>query len=892
MSSSLLLLLLCALGCSSGRKASPPVEPAANASFTRHKTNICYSGAATDLDLLRQSRERKQEWKAKGVCKNVETLDVMQAMYHLSRPLSYNTTNKRSSQCQQLRTVANTTFCEDLLPPKEKCVVHSVFATSSCSSLGPMEFERYIMSLCRLELFVFHPGGTCVLPAPFSGPATKDFALHTRQIWERRGQYYCAYYRLLEEAMRSDATATVSLLKMQTLDTVDANVMDGVQFTMLADMHMHVPELVRRIRQLVVTLPFHRGSLVDHIGREAEHGINMYMASELLLPFRAAASRTLPLSAGRLAELRPTPLREMLEKVGIDAETQHFIVSLYLLEEGFDEESSTQRRAAAAQWRPLRGATEILDDLRIGALPLARFCRIPDQGQTQSEMLNWIKTQLRARCQPYNMWVHCDYSRDYSAFLPCPEDIVNVLALDYASKHRWCDFSSAHAAIETLAVAPAAAQAFNAHAAVAAPGRLKIAFFITVYTDAEFIQRLLSRIYDRQHIYLLHVDANDGERSFFRQLQSAVQSTFLGSSKHGNGDRPAANIQLCQEVKIVYGASTATILLSKAMAFFSREVRAYKWSYLIALTGSDYPLLPLAQIERILSHRLAAPGGGMPFVMAWSQASSDDVARLQELRPELYRDDPDVAFSLRVLQRERGYRLMGTTLHELRAGNLGAVYTCANTTGFYRLEARRSMNNTQWLFPKFSVRGDKGRASTDVSPAGKIPSLVDGDHRVWKKSDPATTAAYDAQSVDYIANSVEGRKYFHFFKNTLLGSEEHYYVTLLYNWPRTRAFVQTLAAQGVWNTWEMGTADPEAYSRMAKKRGFSRGSLKGQGGFKTHTNFLTEGEFAVLAGSSRRGVLFARKFSRHTGALLDALDAYVHDNVSTDAGKHWPGFLQ
>ena len=128
--------------------------------------------------------------------------------------------------------------------------------------------------------------------------------------------------------MRSDATATVSLLKMQTLDTVDANVMDGVQFTMLADMHMHVPELVRRIRQLVVTLPFHRGSLVDHIGREAEHGINMYMASELLLRFRAAASRTLPLSAGRLAELRATPLREMLEKVGIDAETQHFIVSL------------------------------------------------------------------------------------------------------------------------------------------------------------------------------------------------------------------------------------------------------------------------------------------------------------------------------------------------------------------------------------------------------------------------------------------------------------------------------------------------------------------------------------------------------------------------------------
>ena len=65
--------------------------------------------------------------------------------------------------------------------------------------------------------------------------------------------------------------------------------------------------------------------------------------------------------------------------------------------------------------------------------------------------------------------------------------------------------------------------------------------------------------------------------------------------------------------------------------------------------------------------------------------------------------------------------------------------------------------------------------------------------------------AYDKESVEYIVNSMEGKKYYHFFKHMLLGSEEHYYVSLLYNWPRTKAFIQTLSAESVWNTWKFGT---------------------------------------------------------------------------------------
>lgn len=63
------------------------------------------------------------------------------------------------------------------------------------------------------------------------------------------------------------------------------------------------------------------------------------------------------------------------------------------------------------------------------------------------------------------------------------------------------------------------------------------------------------------------------------------------------------------------------------------------------------------------------------------------------------------------------------------------------------------------------------------------------------------------------------------------GSEEHYYVSLLYNWPRTRAFVQSLSAQIVWNTWELGLWEQ-------------------QQGFQTHTHFLSLNEIDILAGNN------------------------------------------
>ena len=107
----------------------------------------------------------------------------------------------------------------------------------------------------------------------------------------------------------------------------------------------------------------------------------------------------------------------------------------------------------------------------------------------------------------------------------------------------------------------------------------------------------------------------------------------------------------------------------------------------------------------------------------------------------------------------------------------------------------------------------------------------------------------------------------------LLGSEEHYYVSLLYNWPRTKDFITDIASQGVWNTWELGEW------------------AAGVGGFRTHTHYLKETEMPILRGLSKRGVFFGRKFGSKNKDLLDAIDQFI-DSDGSPSGELWSGFLQ
>lgn len=127
---------------------------------------------------------------------------------------------------------------------------------------------------------------------------------------------------------------------------------------------------------------------------------------------------------------------------------------------------------------------------------------------------------------------------------------------------------------------------------------------------------------------------------------------------------------------------------------------------------------------------------------------------------------------------------------------------------------------------------------------------------------------YDRQSVEYIVNSEEGMKYYHFFKMTLLGSEEHYFISLLRGWNRTRDFVGSVEACPIWNTWRFGGITPYESNKYVANKTYA--STKET---TLHTRFLSVNEIEILRGMRLLGVFFARKFTSHAQKLMDRIDS-------------------
>jgi Core-2/I-Branching enzyme len=211
------------------------------------------------------------------------------------------------------------------------------------------------------------------------------------------------------------------------------------------------------------------------------------------------------------------------------------------------------------------------------------YCTLPSS-HDDSEMQSWIVREMRVRCHPTRLWVPCEYDREYDSFVPCPQELMNTLAEDYAITKNWCDFSSPDAEIKPLVmVDKGASDSFN-KPYLARTKAVRIAFLITVYKDDALVSRLLSRLYGSEHYYLIHVDPAGASAEFTLAMR-------ILAAKY-------PNVYISMDVPIVYGASTASILLSRAMAWYLKS--ASGWDYFMPLTGSDYPLLPLQRLEKIL----------------------------------------------------------------------------------------------------------------------------------------------------------------------------------------------------------------------------------------------------------------------------------------------------
>lgn len=814
---------------------------------------ICVAGGAKSCAPGTKQKHGTED------CVELSNEDVLGALHWLASPPKLPS----SQTCKKITNVQGIDVCEDILPADmSECKMWSVITSVKCNLYGSLEFEKYWAGRgCQVTLYTYSGGSPtdakeCEYSERINAKAGKDadvlikvpdhpnLVINRNSMWGKR-----SFVSFFNHIVNKDPSAipTVDVLKIQIRAGV-AEDLDGVQFSILGDLFLHTNHFSKNVRQLVFTAGINMHTLTDTVGREAEHAWNMWATTQFLRNFASLSTRT---EEGRY---QPRQFSHMLVQADVDDKIGMYHHSLVRVVGDADLQSV---RAKLEEWRPKAPPAVIR-----GRVP--QYCRIPTDEDDEA-MQRWIRAELSKRCHQTRLWVPCE-TRSYDGFIPCPQELSDDLAEDYANTKLWCDAADAKAAIPQLVkVDSAAADAFSQEPISESgnrQGRVRLAFFFTVYNDEAHVRRLLSRLWSAEHYYMLHVDPTGASRSFKRAMRALAKEY-----NEKPGSRTSGNVFLASDVPIVYGASTATILLTKAMAWFRRNARG--WDYFVPVTGSDYPLLPLSRMEKIFAYQQPP----MPFVMAWTPGTSTHIFRLEKTVPE-FETDKELALSIKAVLDERG-KVLGAVPMEYRSTNFGPPLLCNNKKSFYFLDNRRNKSregvlDTQWLFPRDKFHG---RAYSNWDPKMTTPA-PDGGWRIWKKSDPATSGAYNFESVDYITESEEGRKYYHFFKHMLLGSEEHYYASLLFNWPRTQSFVQTLSAQGVWNTWELGMWEPSL-------------------GFLTHTHFLTPNEMPIIRGFARRGMLFARKFSStKTPELLDIIDSYIHNNASTDAGLMWPGFFE
>ena len=723
----------------------------------------------------------KMDFQSK-TCIPIETIDVNRAMNWLSNP--------PRTTCQNVTTVQGLSVCEDNLP--KDCVIWSLMASPWCNDHGTLEFEKYWSKRCEVIIFHFvaaFKGNVCERKPGVWSDISPNLQLVRLDMTGQRC-FVCFYKSIHEKKTIMPPKRAINVLKVSERHRPNERTddMDGVQYTFLSDMLIHHSGVDKMFEQIIIRATFTPYSMLDSVGREAEQAWNMWGTQRFL---RSFASFQSSIDIGS-PEQNPIQYSHYLEKSGMNTSVSSYIHSFVRL----PDEKAVENEITFFKWLPVKVAPIV------GEVP--DYCSVPSRADLE-EMQEWIDLQMRLRCHPTRLWVTCEH-RPYQNFLPCPKELMDTLAEDFAAARGWCNFNSPYAAIVPIKVDDAVSKAFQQPKL--GDGSVRLAFFFIVHEDASHVERLLNHLYGTNHYYLLHID---GAKSASKQFEKDLR---LVASK-----RP--NVFIAKDQIIVYGASTVTILLTRAMAWFDKF--ASGWDYLVTLTGSDYPLVPLRRMEKILNYQKPP----MPFVMAWTSGTQTHIFRLGKTHP-IFEDDDILRRSIEVLNLERG-KILGQVPMEFRSGNFGPPLTCQGERGFAHLDNRRNDTgrfDTQWLFPR-DKWPRRGRATVDEDPNIVIPA-VDNVFRVWKKSDPAFSAVYDRETINYIVNSEEGKKYYHFFKHMLLGSEEHYYVSLLYNWKRTRAFVSTISAQAVWNTWELGQFD------------------KMSGGFRTHTHYLSEKEWSFL----------------------------------------------
>ena len=165
------------------------------------------------------------------------------------------------------------------------------------------------------------------------------------------------------------------------------------------------------------------------------------------------------------SSLRPLQLAHYLSASGVDPTWEHFLSSSFLLRNNRGNATSTVGTKSAWQVphkEPALKEMRKVDPRDLGAVrasapyfTLPAFCSLPAPDnhtyhRLQSDIRLWIEGELLSRCQPERMWLPCNRKRSYAPFLPCPQQLRDAIAFDYAVAQGWCDFNHPAAIIEPL----------------------------------------------------------------------------------------------------------------------------------------------------------------------------------------------------------------------------------------------------------------------------------------------------------------------------------------------------------------------------------------------------------------------------------------------------------
>jgi len=201
--------------------------------------------------------------------------------------------------------------------------------------------------------------------------------------------------------------------------------LDGVQFTILSDLFLHKKSFSQRLQQVVFTASINMNTLADNVGREAENAWNMYGTTRFLKDFAAISTHR------DTGTLQPQQFKYLLDQARVDSGISYYHHTFVKVHNQADRDEIAQK---TSQWQPAPPTHTIR-----GQVP--PYCRPPPDAAADEEMQKWITRELNIRCHPTRLWVPCEYGRTYDAFVPCPEELSNNLAEDYANQKHWCDFT-------------------------------------------------------------------------------------------------------------------------------------------------------------------------------------------------------------------------------------------------------------------------------------------------------------------------------------------------------------------------------------------------------------------------------------------------------------------